>query len=101
MNRRAFILSVSFSCALAACHENKIVRIEVFEDHVAIDGVRSILPIQEAADSQAPEHKGYVLLVPRPPLSKARLDELKRSMDKLYPGVENIRRVGDPGAAGN
>jgi hypothetical protein len=101
MNRRAFVLFVSCA-ALTACHENKIVRLEVFEDHVAIDGVRSDLPIQEAADAQAPEHKGYVLLVPRPPLSKARLDELKRCMDKLYPGAETkIRRVQAPDGAGN
>jgi hypothetical protein len=93
---RAFTSSAICLCALAACHQNKIVHIEVFENYVAVEGVRSDLPIQQAADAQSHDHQGYVLLVPRPPLSAARLDELKRSMDKLYP-----ERVQTSGGNGN
>jgi hypothetical protein len=101
MNWRAITVSVSFFCALTACHQSKIVHIDVFEDYVSIEGVRSNLSIQQAADAEAHDHKGYVLLVPRPPLSKARLDELKRSMDQLYPGVDNTRPIQPTGGAGN
>jgi len=45
---RAFTSSAICLCALAACHQNKIVHIEVFENYVAVEGVRSNLPIQQA-----------------------------------------------------
>ena len=90
----AFTVAVSLLYAVAACHQDNrpIVRVEVFDDHVSVDGVRSDSPIQRAVDAQNQNHKGYVLLVPRQPLSAERLDELKRSAETLHPGIE-IRRV--------
>ena len=47
MHLRAFTVVVSLFCALAACHgvdKRNIVRLEVFEDHVSVNGVPSDLP---------------------------------------------------------
>jgi hypothetical protein len=94
---RAFMVAVGLFGALAACHgESKqhIVRVDVFEDHVSIDGVVSNLPIQQAVDAQAPGQNVFVLLTAQQSLSAARTDELQRSADKLYlsRGI-GIRRV--------
>ena len=94
MHFRAFTIAFSLICAVTACHEDKrtIVRVEVFEDHVSVDGVRSGSPIQEAVDAQNRNHKAFVMLIPRQPLSTERLDELNRTAEKMHPGI-GIRRV--------
>ena len=85
MHLRAFTATVSLLFALAACHrEHRIVRIEVYEDHVAVDGVPSDLPIQQAVDAQTQSSKVFVLLVPQSSLSAARETELHRCMEKIY-----------------
>jgi hypothetical protein len=91
---RAIAVALCLICAVAACHQDKrpIVRVEVFEDHVSVDGVRSDSSIQQAVDAQTQNHKAFVLLIPRQPLSAERLDQLKRSAEKLHPGI-GIRRV--------
>jgi hypothetical protein len=92
---RVFVVAVSFFFALAACHrELHIVRVDVFEDHVSIDGVASNLPIQQAVDEQTRRQNVFVLLTAKQLLSAARTDELRRSADKLYLGQGiGIRRV--------
>jgi hypothetical protein len=101
---RAFTVAVSLFCAPAACHgvdKRNIVRLEVFEDHVSVNGVPSDLPIQQAVDAQTQSRKLYVLFIPRQPLSATRLVELRRSIDKTYPSPEiGIRRVQFPCSAG-
>ena len=93
MRFRAFTVSVGLLFALTAClRQPHIVRIEVYEDHVSVDGVRSDLPIQQAVDAQTHSSKEFVLLVPRPSLSSARDAELRRCMEKIY-GSSGIRRV--------
>jgi hypothetical protein len=84
----------SLICAVAACHEAKrpIVRVEVFEDHVSVDGVRSDLPIQRVVDAQTQNHRAFVMLIPQQPLSTERLNELNRSEEKMHPNI-GIRRV--------
>jgi hypothetical protein len=92
---RALTVAVSLLFAFAACHrELHIVRVEVYEDHVSVDGVQSDLPIQRAVDAQAQNRKVFVLLVPGSSLSAARNAELQRCMDKIYlsQGI-TIRRV--------
>jgi hypothetical protein len=94
---RAVTVAVSLFCALASCHgidKRSIVRLEVFEDHVSVDGVLSDLPIQQVVDAQTQSRKVYVLFIARQPLSAARLEELTRAIDKAYPssGI-GIRRV--------
>ena len=91
---RAITVAVSLICAMAACHQEKplIVRVEVFEDHVSVDGVRSESSIQQAVEEQARNHKVLVMLIPRQPLSAERIDQLTHASDKLHPGIE-IRRV--------
>ena len=85
MHLRAFTASVSLLLALTACHrEHRIVRMEVYGDHVSVDGVRSDLPIQQAVDAQTQGSKVFVLLVPQPSLSAAREAELRRCMEKIY-----------------
>jgi hypothetical protein len=91
---RAFTIAVGLSCALAACHSvdrRNIVRLEVFEDHVAVNGVPSDLTIQQAV-VDARSRKLYVLYIPRQPLSATRLEELLRSIGESYPEI-GIRRV--------
>jgi hypothetical protein len=52
---RVFTVAVSLLFALAACHrELHIVRVDVFEGHVTIDGVVSNLPIQQVVDGRRP-----------------------------------------------
>jgi hypothetical protein len=92
---RVFTAVLSFFFALAACHRDlRIVRIDVFEDHVSIDGVVSNLPIQQAVDGRAQDPNVFVLITAKQSLSAPRTDELRRSADKLYlsSGV-GIRRV--------
>jgi hypothetical protein len=91
---RAITVAFSLIYAVAACHQDKrpIVRVEVFEDHVSVDGVRSDSPIQQAVDEQTQNHKAFVVLIPRQPLSAERLDQLKRAAEKLHPGI-GIGRV--------
>ena len=92
---RVFTVAAIFVFALAACHrEPRIVRVDVFEDHVSMDGVVSNLPIQQAVDGQTQGQNVFVLLTAKQLLSAARTDELRRTADKLYltPGV-GIRRV--------
>jgi hypothetical protein len=92
---RIFTVALTFFFALTACHRDlRIVRVDVFEDHVSIDGVISILPIQQAVDGQARDPNVFVLLAAKQSLSAPRTDELRRSVDKLYhsSGV-GIRRV--------
>ncbi len=94
---RAVTVAVSLFCALASCHgidRRSIVRLEVFEDHVAVDGVPSDLPIQQVVDAQTQSRKVYVLFIAREPLSAPRLEELTHAIDKAYPssGI-GIRRV--------
>ena len=81
-------------CVLAACHEAKrtIVRVEVFKDHVSVDGVRSDSPIQRVVDAQTQDHRAFVILIPRQPLSTERLNELNHSAEKMHPDI-GIRRV--------
>ena len=84
---RAFVVTVGLFAALAACHgeaKRHIVRVEVFEDHVSVDGVVSNLPIQQAVDAQVQGQDLFVLLTAQQSLSAARTDELQRSADKLY-----------------
>ena len=91
---RVFTVVLSFF-ALAACHRDlRIVRVDIFENHVAIDGIVSNLPIQQAVDGQAQDPNVFVLLTAKETLSAPRTDELRRSEDKLYmsSGV-GIRRV--------
>jgi hypothetical protein len=94
---RAFTVAVSLSCALAACHvddKRPIVRVEVFEDHVFVDGVRSDLPIQQAVDAQTQSRKVFVVFITPQSLSATRRGELLRSIDKIYPSTEvGVRRV--------
>ena len=95
MHLRAFTVAVILFFALAACHrELRVVRVEVFEDHVSIDGVVSNLPIQQAVDAQTQGQNVFVLLTAQQSLSAARTDELRRSADKLYlsRGI-GVRRV--------
>ena len=95
MHLRVFAVALSFFFVLAACHRDlRIVRVDVFEDHVSIDGVVSNLPIQRVVDGQAQDPNVFVLLTAKQPLSAPRTDELRRSADKLYlsSGV-GIRRV--------
>ena len=91
---------IGLFCALVACHgidKQNIVRVEVFEDHVSVDGVLSDQPIQQVVDAQTQSRKVSVLFIPRQPLSAARLEEMKRASDKLYPSSEvGIRRVQFP-----
>ena len=90
-----FTVAVSLFFALAACHrELHIVRVDVFEDHVSIDGFVSNLSIQQAVDGQTQGQNVFVLLTAKQSLSAARTDELRRSADKLYlsQGI-GIRRV--------
>ena len=91
---------VSLFCVLASCHSidtRQIVRMEVFEDHVSIDGIPSELPIQQVLDSQTSSHKVYVLFIPRQPLSPQRLEELSQARDKAYPSSGmGVRRVQFP-----
>jgi hypothetical protein len=92
---QASTVAASLLFVLAACHhEPRIVRMEVYEDHVSVDGVRSGLPIQQAVDAQTQSSKVFVLLLPRPSLSAAREAELRRCMEKIYrsSGI-TIRRV--------
>jgi hypothetical protein len=92
---RAFTATVSLLLALTACHrEHRIVRMEVYEDHVSVDGVRSDLPIQQAVDARTQSSKVFVLLVPQSSLSAAREAELRRCMEKIYmsSGI-TVRRV--------
>ena len=85
MHLRAFTASVSLLLALTACHrEHRIVRMEVYGDHVSVDGVRSDLPIQQAVEAQTQSNKVFVLLVPQSSLSAAREAELRRCMEKIY-----------------
>jgi hypothetical protein len=81
-------------CGLAACHHDHqpFVRLEVFEDYVAIDGVRSGLPLERVVSDLKESHKGHILLIGQPPLSAKRLEELSHVRELLYPGI-GIRRV--------
>ena len=91
---RAFTVAIILFCALVACQEGKrsIVRVEVFEDHVSVDGARSDLPIQQAVDAQRQNRKVHVVLIAQQPLSAARVHELTLAVNRLYPGI-GIRRV--------
>jgi hypothetical protein len=73
------MVAVGLYGALAACHgeaKRHIVRVEVFEDHVSIDGVVSTLPIQLAVDAQTKGQNVFVLLTAQQSLSAPRTDEL-------------------------
>jgi hypothetical protein len=91
---RAFMVAATLFCTLVACHEGKrpIVRVEVFEDHVSVDGARSDLPIQQAVEAQRQKRKVHIVLISQQPLSAARVHELTLAVEKLYPGI-GIRRV--------
>jgi hypothetical protein len=91
---RASMVALSLICTVTACHQGKrpTVRVEVFEDHVSVDGVRTESPIQQIVDEQTKNNKSFVMLIPRQPLSAERLDQLKHASENLHPGIE-IRRV--------
>jgi hypothetical protein len=94
---RAFAVAISLFCVLAACRSGDmrhIVRVAVFEDHVSVDGVRSDLPIEKAVHAQTAGRNVSVVFITSQPLSEARRDELKRSIDKIpHSGEIGIRRV--------
>jgi hypothetical protein len=94
---RAFTVAVSLLCALAACHpddKRPIVRVDVFEDHVSVDGARSDMPIQQAVDTQTQSRDVLVVFVTPQPLSATRRDELRRSIDKIAHSTEvGVRQV--------
>ena len=97
MQVRALVITVGLFAVLSACHgeaERHIVRVEVFEDHLSIDGVVSNLPVQQAVDAQAQRQNVFVLLISRQSLTAARSDELRRAAAKLYlsNGI-GVRRV--------
>ena len=79
---------------MAACHQEKplIVRVEVFEDHVSVDGVRSESSIQQAIEEQTRNPKVLVTLIPQQSLIAERIDQLTHSSEDLHPGI-GIRRV--------
>ena len=91
---RAITVVVSLICAVAGCHHEKllIVLVEIFEDHVSVDGVRSESSIQQAIKEQTRNPKVLVTLIPRQPLSAERIDQLTHASEKLHPGI-GIRRV--------
>ena len=97
---RAFVVAACLLWAVVACHHARrpLIRVEVFEDHVSIDGTRSEMTLQQAVDSQTRSHKGIVILLPREPLSTGRVKEIIRIDEKLYPGI-GIKRVCFPGEA--
>ena len=94
---RAFTVAISLYCALAACHlddKRPIVRVAVFEDHVSVDGVRSDLPIERAVHAQTQSRDVSVVFVTSQPLSEARRNELRRSIENIpHSGEIGIRRV--------
>ena len=96
----AVTVQVGLFCALASCHgidKRNIVRMEVFEDHVSVNGVLSDMPLQQIVDAQTLSHKMYVIFLPQQPLSAARLEELRQAIDKAYPSTGiGIRRVQFP-----
>jgi hypothetical protein len=82
-------------CGLAGCHHDHqpFVRVEVFEDYVAVDGNRSDLALEQVVRDLHESHKEHILLIGQPPLSEKRLEELSHLRELLYPGI-GIRRVG-------
>ena len=97
MHLRAFTVGISLFCVLAACHtddKGPVVRVAVFEDHVSVDGVRSDLPIEQAVHAQTQSRNVAVVFITSQPLSDARRDELRRSIDHIPRSAEiGIRRV--------
>ena len=94
---RAVTVGMSLFCVLAACHpddKRPVVRVTVFEDHVSVDGVRSDLPIEQAVHAQTQTRNVSVVFITSQPLSDARRDELRRSIEHIPRSAEiGIRRV--------
>jgi len=94
---RAFTVAISLYCALAACHpddKRPVVRVAVFEDHVSVDGVLSNLPIELAVHTLTQSRDVSVVFITSQPLSEARRDELRRSIENIdHSGEIGIRRV--------
>ena len=97
MHLRAFTVAISLYCALAACHpddKRPVVRVAVFEDHVSVDGVLSNLPIELAVHTLTQSRDVSVVFITSQPLSEARRDELRRSIENIdHSGEIGIRRV--------
>jgi hypothetical protein len=94
MRNLAAVAMLIVVCTSIACHHRRAVRIEVFEDHLAVDGVRLDAPIQQAVDVQMRNRDTFVLLISMPPLSASRSSELTRAQEKLYADAGiGVRRV--------